>query len=276
MAVRAARGAARVAGVARSAPRGTRRCSSCPRSRRPSAVLALALFVLGAASGLLDVAMNTQGLTVEARVAAADLRLAARGLLVRRAGRRRIGGTGRAGRRAARPRTCSAVGALVGARWPPRSARSLPDAPLHAPPNPRDRAGLRAAAAGVARARGGRVLRAAGRGRAQRLERGLSLARARRGGRDRRRRAGGVLARDGRRAARGRPARGRVRLAGGRARRAAGRRVRVRRRRGRPERGRGDRRVRRARARARFGLSAHHARGRRRSRTCRPGSRSAR
>ena len=145
------------------------------------AVLALALFALGATSGALDIAMNTQGIAVEAR---APRRIFASlhagfsfGAL---AGAASAGLVAQAGV----PLTAHllAVGALVAAAMAFAIRRFVPDTPpLRAPPTPRPRAAPRAAAARAARARGGRVLRAAGRGRAQRLERGLPLARPRRG-----------------------------------------------------------------------------------------------
>ena len=175
---------------------------ACPASRwrRAWSGSALALLVLGAASGALDVAMNAQGVAVERRYR--------RPIMSSLHGMFSLGGM--AG--PARPALIAAAGIGALAALPRRSARWSRSSGVAAcgrccapPRGGRAGAGLRAAVAGdpVARRRGARG--PARRGRRRRLERGLSPRQPRRRHRDRRGRVRRVLARDGGRPLQRRP-----------------------------------------------------------------------
>ena len=87
-------------------------------------VLALALFALGATSGALDVAMNNQGHRRRGPRPAPDLRLPARGLLLRRARGRRLGGPRRPRRHLADRAPARQSAPSSRRRWRSRSVTS--------------------------------------------------------------------------------------------------------------------------------------------------------
>ncbi len=157
--------------------------------------LLAAMCALGATSGMLDVAMNAQGVTVERayprRIFSSLHAAFSFGVL---AGALSGGLVAEAGV----PLTAHlvATGGLVGAAFAAAFPVFLPDG--EGGRTARARRGLRAADRPAARARRRRALHAARRGRAQRLERGLPGRRPRRRPRARGGRPRGVLGRDGR------------------------------------------------------------------------------
>ena len=146
-----------------------------PLAARPGrSVLALAvvLFAMGLSNGVLDVAINVMGVEVERRRARRMLSLHARRLLIR--------GMAGAGRRGAGGRRRPGPPSPTWPSWPPLvlAGGGLGRRGLPAPPPGRAEGRVRAPRPAAGAARGGGVLRAAGRGLGDRLERGVPERRA--------------------------------------------------------------------------------------------------